>query len=163
MVGARRRGTLAGEERAQATVEMAVVAPVLIVLALIVYNLMLFLSATARFDRVAPDIVIAQAVSPQTGSADPTAVLDASAAVETQLAAAMEGYDVEIEVSCSSSEEEQASMLALVGSLRTYRCTMRMRPWPSGLSIAGVRLGAPAALVHERAVTIDPWRPGVVV
>ena len=40
------------EERAQATVEMAVVTPVLLVLALIVYNVMIFASAVARFDRV---------------------------------------------------------------------------------------------------------------
>ena len=40
------------EERAQATVEMAVVTPVLLVLALIVYNVMTFASAVARFDRV---------------------------------------------------------------------------------------------------------------
>ena len=39
------------EERAQATVEMAVVAPILLVLALIVYNVMIFASAVARFDR----------------------------------------------------------------------------------------------------------------
>jgi Flp pilus assembly protein TadG len=37
------------EERAQATVEMAVVTPVLLVLALIVYNVMIFASAVARF------------------------------------------------------------------------------------------------------------------
>lgn len=152
-----------GEERAQATVEMAVVTPVLIVLALIAYNLMLFLSATARFDRVVPDIVIAQGVSPQTAGVDPGSVLDASGVIQAQLASAMEGYEVEIEVSSSSSENASSSMLSLVGSLRTYRCTMRMRPWPSGLSIAGVELGAPAVLEHERAVTIDPWRPGVVV
>ena len=36
------------EERAQATVEMAVVTPVLLVLALIVYNVMIFASAGAR-------------------------------------------------------------------------------------------------------------------
>lgn len=36
------------EERAQATVEMAVVTPVLLVLALIVYNVMIFASAVAR-------------------------------------------------------------------------------------------------------------------
>lgn len=51
------------EERAQATVEMAVVTPVLLVLALIVYNVMIFASAVARFDRVAPDIVLAHAVA----------------------------------------------------------------------------------------------------
>ena len=53
------------EKRAQATVEMAVVAPVMIILALIVYNLMQFACAVARFDRVAPDVVLAQGVSPQ--------------------------------------------------------------------------------------------------
>ena len=53
-------------------------------------------------------------------------------------------------------------MLALIGSLRTYRCVMRYRPWPSGLTIAGVELGAPAFLTHERVVTVDPWRSGVV-
>ena len=37
------------EERAQATVEMAVVTPVLLVLALIVYNVMVFASAVARW------------------------------------------------------------------------------------------------------------------
>ena len=51
------------EERAQATVEMAVVTPVLLVLALIVYNVMIFASAVARFDRVVPDIVLAHAVA----------------------------------------------------------------------------------------------------
>lgn len=51
---ANHRCSLAREERAQATVEMAVVAPVLLVLALIVYNIMLFVAATARFDRIAP-------------------------------------------------------------------------------------------------------------
>lgn len=42
------------EERAQATVEIAVVTPVLLVLALIVYNVMIYASAVARFDRVVP-------------------------------------------------------------------------------------------------------------
>ena len=53
------------EKRAQATVEMAVVAPVMIILALIVYNLMQFACAVARFDRVAPDIVLAQGGLPK--------------------------------------------------------------------------------------------------
>ena len=49
-------GAVLYEERAQATVEMAVVAPVLLALALIVYNVMVFAGAVARFDRVVPDI-----------------------------------------------------------------------------------------------------------
>lgn len=153
-------GVIWREARAQATVEMAVVAPVLIVLALIVYNIMLFVCATARFDRVAPDIVIAQAVSPGGGSgAD-----DISERIAEQIEGAMGGYDIEVEVTCDGGgSSEDDSLLTLVGGLRTYRCVMRMRTWPGSISIAGVAMGAPIELNHERAVVVDPWRPGVVM
>lgn len=156
------RCSLAGEERAQATVEMAVVIPVLLVLALIVYNIMLFVAAAARFDRIAPDIVAAHAVSPSgesDGSTD-----DSVGVIESQIEGAMAGYDVEIEVTCTEGGASSGDdLLTLIGGLRTYRCSMRMRPWPSSLSIAGVDLGAPVALAHHRDVTVDPWRPGVVM
>lgn len=71
------------EERAQATVEMAVVTPVLLVLALIVYNVMVFADAVARFDRVVPDIVLAHAVAPS-GEGDDSSI-DASATVQAQI------------------------------------------------------------------------------
>lgn len=148
------------EERAQATVEMAVVTPVLIVLALIVLNLMTYLSATARFDRVVPDIVIATAVSPD-GEDGSTATL--TDAIAERVTDAMDGYEVEVtvekQVGGATGGDE---LVALVGQLETYVCTMRMRPWPSRFSIAGLDLGAPAVLSHTRSVTIDPWRPGVV-
>lgn len=150
------------EERAQAVVEMVIVAPVMLVVALIVYNVMLFAAATARFDRVAPDIVLAHGVSPSGGERAPSAV--AVAEISAQLEQAMGEYAVEIEV-CASDAGASAgeSLLTLVGSLRTYTCTMRYAPWPSGFSLAGVAFGAPAFLIHERAVTVDPWRPGVVL
>ncbi|MDY4041352.1 MAG: hypothetical protein SOY67_04535 [Collinsella sp.] len=169
----------AREDRAQATVEMAVVAPVLIVVGLIVYNLMLFVAATARFDRVAPDVVIAHGVSPAGGEGGSAAA--AAKRVEGELRRAMGDYPVEVEVrvgdggvgdgSAGGAEdgadgggtEGGGTMLSLVGSLRTYTCTMRFIPWPQGISVAGVSLGAPAALAHERSVTVDPWRPGVVL
>lgn len=159
---ANHRRSLVGEERAQATVEMAVVVPVLLVLALIVYNIMLFVAATARFDRIAPDVVAAHAVSPSgesDGSTD-----DSVGVIESQIEGAMAGYDVEIEVTCTEGGASSGDdLLTLIGGLRTYRCSMRMRPWPSSLSIAGVDLGAPVALAHHRDVTVDPWRPGVVM
>ena len=150
------------EERAQATVEMAVVTPVLLVLALIAYNVMIFAGAVARFDRVVPDIVLVHAAAPG-GEGDESSI-DASATVQAQIQNAMEGYDLQVEV---SSEQGTASsdggLLSLSGTFRTYTCTMHYEPWPSSLSIAGVSLGAPAVLTHERAVTVDPWRPGVVM
>ena len=150
------------EERAQATVEMAVVTPVLLVLALIVYNVMVFASAVARFDRVVPDIVLAHAVAPE-GEGDERSI-DASATVQAQILNAMEGYDLQIEVSSEQGvAASDGGLLSLSGTFRTYTCTMHYEPWPSSLSIAGLSLGAPAQLSHERVVTIDPWRPGVVM
>ena len=150
------------EERAQATVEMAVVTPVLLVLALIVYNVMVFANAVARFDRVVPDIVLAHAVAPE-GEGDESSI-DASVTVQTQILNAMEGYDLQIEVSSEQgAATSDGGLLSLSGTFRTYTCTMHYEPWPSSLSIAGLSLGAPAQLSHERVVTIDPWRPGVVM
>lgn len=152
------------EEAAQATVEMVVVVPVLLVLALIVFNLMRFAAATARFDRVAPDIVIAQGVS--TSGAEGAGLDDGGmGSIQSELERAMEGHDVEIDISYADAEGEGAgtAALSLAGALRTYSCTMMYRPWPSGLSIAGVSMGAPATLEHVREVTVDPWRPGVLV
>ena len=85
------------EEGAQATVELAVVAPVLVVLALISYNMMVFVSATARFDRVAPDIVLAHGSSPPASESDAGAgTWGVADAVAGELERAMEGYEVEI-------------------------------------------------------------------
>ena len=150
-------GAVLYEERAQATVEMAVVAPVLLALALIVYNVMVFAGAVARFDRVVPDIVLAHAVAPE-GEGDKSSV-DASVRVQSEIQAAMQGYNLQVEVSASSD----GGLLSLSGTFRTYACVMYYEPWPRLLSIAGVSLGTPAKLSHERAVTVDPWRPGVVM
>lgn len=155
------------EERAQATVEMAVVAPVMLVVALIVYNVMMFVAATARFDRVAPDIALAHGVASSGDGSDAFSEVEAASCVEEHLALAMDGHDVAVEVTVVGSSEPESVdagvLLRLVGGLRTYRCTMKYKPWPQGLSVAGVDLGAPLELKHTRDVIVDPWRPGVVV
>ena len=138
-----RLGVPVAEDKAQATVEMAVVLPVLLILAILVYNVMLFACAVARFDHVVADVVMAQAVSPPGDSG----ATDGAARVAASLEEAMEGYRVSISVA---------------GELHTYRCEMRFQPWPGALSIAGVSLGAPLELTHTRSITVDPWRPGVV-
>lgn len=152
-------GALPLERRAQATLEMAIVAPVLIVLALVAYNLMVYASAVARFDRVAPDIVLAHAVSPVGDGGE-----DVIEVIENQLDKAMSGYGVAIGVALDGEDgRDPGSALTLVGTMRTYRCSFEYVPWPTDMRIAGVDMGSPASLHHERAVVIDPWRPGVVV
>ena len=104
-----------GEKRAQATVEMAVVAPVMIILALIVYNLMQFACAVARFDRVAPDIVLAQGVSPQGD-----ATLGKTATVESALQEAMSPYTVRVAVASEADEASGTELLSLVAAPQRY-------------------------------------------
>ncbi|MCH3942361.1 MAG: pilus assembly protein [Atopobiaceae bacterium] len=52
------------EERGQMTVELAVVVPVVVVMALVVFDLMRFVALCARFDRVSLDAVVSQGISP---------------------------------------------------------------------------------------------------
>lgn len=155
------------EQRAQATVEMAVVAPVMLVVALIVYNVMTFVCITARFDRVAPDIVLAHGISPSGDATGSLSAAGAAAMVEERLVRAMGNEGVVVEVSVEGQAEEDGAdggpLLNMVGGLRTYRCTLRYVPWPLDISIAGVDMGAPLELTHAKVVTVDPWRSGVVV
>lgn len=152
---------LAAERKAQATVEMAIVVPVLVALAIIAYNLMLYSSAVARFDRVAPDIVIAHISSPATGEGHSRD--SARATAELELARAMGDLPVEVDISPEETEGAGDSIFRLVGSPGAYRCSMLFRPWPSRFSIAGISLSVPFGLHHERRVVVDSWRPGVVM
>lgn len=150
------------QDGAQAVVEAAIVVPVLLVLALAVYNLMVFTAATARFDRVAPDAVVAHGVSPITGG-DVRAFDQALDTVAQEIKAGMGAYAVTVEVTGEAGTPGHDALLSFGAPLRTYTCVLRYRPWPSGLSIAGVDLGAPLELSHRRSITVDPWHPGVIV
>lgn len=151
--------TVMRERRAQATVEMAVVLPVLLVLGLITSNLMRFAVAVARFDRVAPDIVVAQGISPEGDGGAGQAALEA---VRGELATAMEGYGVDVEVTVEDRGFGSEETFSLAPLTRSFTCSMAMTPWPSVVEIAGVSLGAPTRLRHERTMIVDPWKPGVV-
>lgn len=150
------------QEKAQAVVEAAIVIPVLLVLALAVYNLMVFTAATARFDRVAPDAVIAHGVSPVTGG-DVRAFDQALDAIAQEIKAGMGAYEVAVEVTGDAGTSGGGALLSFGAPLKTYTCVLRYRPWPSAFSIAGVDLGAPLELSHERSITVDPWHPGVII
>ena len=74
-----------GNQSGQMTVELAVLVPVVIVVALVVVNLMEFVDACAAFDRLSLDEVIAEGVSPAGEQNMPASV----AAVEDALRAAL--------------------------------------------------------------------------
>ena len=148
----------------QMSVELAVVAPVVIVLALIVWNLMCFVEACAAFDQAALDAVTAHGVAPSGEQSERRAVEEVRAALEDTLSGL-----ASCEVDVRSEPAEEAAEGAATGAVLTvsplltrYVCTLTYHPRPRLVSFPGVPYGAPLALVHERELVVDRYRSGVV-
>ena len=150
------------DESGQMAVELAVLLPVVIAVALVAFNMVRFLQACAAFDRIAPDCVIAHGVSPAGEQSVGSACEEVRAAIEEGLS--MPGCEVGVSAEdLVSVPRGQGVSFPVSPLLTTFVCTLSYRPWPGSLSIAGVDLGAPALLRHERSITVDRFRPGVVV
>ena len=150
------------ERDGQLAVELAVMVPVCIVVALIVFNLCRFIEACATFDRVAMDAVISQGVSPP----GEQSALASSGVVRACIEDALDMPGCEVEVGAAGPEVVglgRGLTFPVSPLLTTYTCTLRYRPWPSAFVIAGVSMGAPLVLTHVRTLTVDRFKPGVVV
>lgn len=141
-------------------VEFAVIVPVIIVVAIICLNLMWFMEAASRFDRLAGDVVLAIAVSPASGQGG-----SQEHAVTQALQEAMAGLrGVTVNVSAKTLWDDVSSGLGftMAPHLTRYECTMYYTPWPSSLTVAGVQAGVPARLEHVKSITVDRYRSGVI-
>lgn len=151
----------------QMTVELAVLIPVMIVVALIVYNLARYTEACAVFDRACLDSVIAQGVAPSGDQNEVVAVQEVQAGLERALAASFPGGSCSVDVTAESLGDARATPGQIgfpVSPLLTrFTCTLRYRPWPGSFSMAGVAMGAPGELSHQRSFVVDRYRPGVLV
>lgn len=147
------------EERGQMTVELAVLLPVVIVVALICFNALRFAELVARFDRVAPDAVLVQGVSPA-GSPEGLAGVDE---VRSQINAAMPEGACEVQVSLETLGAHEAGAIfnLAAGSVR-YVCSMSYKPWPASVSIAGASYSLPLELEHKRSFVVDKYRAGII-
>lgn len=143
------------------TVELAVVTPVVIVIALVVLNLMGFVEACAAFDQVALDAVVAQGVAPSGEQSENRAAAEVRSAIEELLG--REGR-CEVEVRAEAvGMGATSSGLVMSPLLTRYVCTLTYRPWPRLLRMPGVTYEAPLALRHECELVVDRFRPGVVM
>ena len=144
------------ELRGQATVELAALMPVVIVVALTTYNLARYVALCATFDRVSYDAVIAQGVAPSGTQTSIVAAGEVGRCIESAL-----------DTPTTCSVEVSAERVGMSGETRglflSPRCTLVFRPWPSTFTIAGVAYDSPLALRHERALVVDRYRPGVVI
>ncbi|MBS5450727.1 MAG: hypothetical protein KHY83_01445 [Coriobacteriia bacterium] len=153
-----------GDEEGQMVVELAVVTPVMIVVAIVVLNLLFFMEDCARFDRLVPDIVMALAVAP---SGEDVQAGNQAHRVSEALAQAMgdmRGIEVRVEEqnAWDAAQQEGTLGFSFAPHLTRYVCTMTYTPWPAVLTVAGVEAGIPVRLEHARTFTVDRYRSGVL-
>lgn len=140
------------EERGQAVVELACVVPVVLACALVAVNLGVYIERCARFDRVAPDMVLAHGVAPVDEQDASSAVRQVREAVEE----AMGDPDLEVDVRVERLDPEEDGLLPALSPGRVrFVCSMGFRPRPSTFSVAGASWTAPALLIHERSLVVD--------
>ena len=159
------RERLAGvlrSERGQMSVELAVLVPVIIVVALVGYNLMCFVELCSAFDHIALDSIISQGVSP-TGELGTQAACEAVRSCTVEALGSTRCY-VEVRASFASEGEGGEGVSFVISPLLTrYTCTLIYHPWPGSFSMGSLVYESPVVLTHERTLVVDRFRPGVVV
>lgn len=153
--------------RGQMTVELAVCIPVILAVIGLALNVLGYLNACARFDRVAAEAVRTQATSP--GYGEEGSALAAGRVRETIESAfksdAGEGFDCDISVTATvvglggeSAHDGEGFSISMLARLERYDCSVTYQPWPfNRLSFLQF-----FKLTHIRSYTIDPFRPGVL-
>ncbi len=141
------RRDLFGNRRGQMTVELMALLPILIVVAVIAVNALLFFSDCAAFDRLARQDIRARATSPAAGQS------------ESSVAALIE-QDLESQMSrdyldCTVEPHVQT------GGMVRYTARVRFRPTLFGMGFKDQVFGVSLpSLSHETGLTVDPCKPG---
>jgi len=142
-------------------VEMAVVMPVLLAVAGITINMMVYLGDCARFDRVAAEAVRTQAASPSYSDYNST-VRAQSVQAQLELVFAANDYltisVVVFEGTTGDNSDSGQTTLSLIPRQEVYVCTMSYKPWGFGKSFFGIEF---SGITHTRQFVISPYRPGV--
>ncbi len=135
-------------ERGQMTVEFAVAFPVLLAVALIAVNALMFMSTCAAFDNTFRQLASTYCTSLGSGQT----VQDATANVLATLSDAFDEDNVSV-----SLETEHA-----VCGYTTYIATLDFYPTYFGMSFRSSFLGVSLApLRHQESITLDGYKPGV--
>ncbi len=137
-------------EGGQASVELMLALPVMLAVALIVMNASLFISECAAFDRLAPQIVRAQAASVAYGQD----IQDSRNLVQEHLEEAFSRDNLEVSVAVEAES----------GGKLVFSATLKFFPTLFGLGLRSEVLGVELpALSHSVSFTIDQYNPGVIV
>ena len=150
-MGVKKRARKAWANQAgQMTVELAVAFPVVVAVAVIAMNALLFLSECAAFDRVARDAVRVHATSPAYGQGLEQSRAQVQAAIEEE----------------QDRPYLQASVAVADGGAGrvTFTATLEFYPTLFGLGLKSHVFGvALPHLEHVASFTVDVYKPGVLM
>ena len=134
----------------QMTVEFAVAFPILIVVAVIAVNALLFFGQCAAFDRIAREAVRVHATSPAYGQTQDQTIALITEALEAEL----DAESATATVSASGGVSGQV----------TYTALLRFAPTLLGLGLKSSVFGvALPCLEHSVTMTVVAYRPGVIL
>lgn len=134
----------------QMTVELAVVFPVLMVVAVVAVNALLFFSECAAFDRMVRDVVRIQAASPAYGQG----LEQSRALVADTVSQSLDRPYLDMRVAVEGVQ----------GGCARFTATLEFSPTLFGLGMRSSVLGvALPHLEHSVSMTVDPYKPGVLL
>ncbi len=152
------------DEKGQLAVEFAVVAPILIALGLIIFDLSHYLYLTGKFDHVCRQTIVSQGVSPEGNETSSEIDARVKRLIENEF---KDESRVDITLTSSlidsSGAAKNESDLRLIPFLKRYNCTLSYSPIFARASIGTIRLDAPLSLKKSVEVVIDPYRAGIWV
>lgn len=145
-----RRGCPSKRESGQSAVEIAIAFPIVIIVAVIAVNSMLFLSECAQFDRVVRQSIRVHATAPSYG--------ETTAQISSRIQSSVQEAFEEPYLSISVGSEGSGF------GFTTYTVTMEFTPTLFGLGMRSEVFGvALPKLRHSTALTVDTYRPGVLL
>ena len=140
----------AADERGQMTIELAAALPVLLAVALIAVNALVFFGQCAVFDRAAHQSVRVHAAAPAYGQS----AASSCALVEADIREALGGRNVEVSVSCSPAGRD----------LERFTATLTFSPTLFGYGLRSQVFGVQMpCLSHTTEYVVDSYKPGVNV
>lgn len=154
----------------QMCVEFTIMLPVLLITALIGFNVVKFVELCVRFDRLAAHAMVREVVSPATSESIQTSMRH----VEQRLSQAFVGEGVMVSVTCANQTildhessitgvKSAAPSFSVVGTYTSLMATLSWSPWPKRFVLAGVTFEPPPILTHTKRLVIDRHRPGVLL
>ena len=145
-------GRRLSSESGQMMVELAVMMPVLIIVAVIAVNAVTFFSECAAFDRIARNAIRIQATSPAYGQGAEESASLVRQTIDDAMRLSEKDY-LDLGVSVSGRADGKSA----------FRATLSFSPTLFGMGLKSSVFGVTLPKIeHATELTVEPYRPGML-